>query len=180
MNPPECVRNCLLLLRRLQSPYFFRFHRSRSLLLLHQTEMPLQLKSKTSKNEPNVIPELNLRPGRCHFLNPMYLHRMYLHQMYLHRMYLRRMYLFRTHPCLLFHSRSQNPVPINLSGHPLLPILLLYPRYFLNLLYSVPELSALLRPAFWDPSFLLLFDCYLHLKHFPALLHRPPEPYPLL
>ena len=139
MNPPECVRNCLLLLRRLQSPYFFRFHRSRSLLLLHQTEMPLQLKSKTSKNEPNVIPELNLRPGRCHFLNPMYLHRMYL----------RRMYLFRTHPCLLFHSRSQNPVPINLSCHPLLPIL-------------------------------LLFDCYLHLKHFPALLHRPPEPYPLL
>ena len=111
--------------------------------------MPLQLKSKTSKNEPNVIPELNLRPGRCHFLNPMYLHRMYLHQMYLHRMYLRRMYLFRTHPCLLFHSRSQNPVPINLSCHPLLPIL-------------------------------LLFDCYLHLKHFPALLHRPPEPYPLL
>ena len=134
MNPPECVRNCLLLLRRLQSPYFFRFHRSRSLLLLHQTEMPLQLKSKTSKNEPNVIPELNLRPGRCHFLNPMYLH---------------RMYLFRTHPCLLFHSRSQNPVPINLSCHPLLPIL-------------------------------LLFDCYLYLKHFPAPLHRPPEPYPLL
>ena len=144
MNPPECVRNCLLLLRRLQSPYFFHFHRSRPLLLLHQAEMPLQLKSKTSKNEPNVIPELNLRPGRCHFLNPMYLHRMYLHQMYLHRMY-----LFRTHPCLLFHSRSQNPVPINLSCHPLLPIL-------------------------------LLFDCYLHLKHFPAPLHRPPEPYPLL
>ena len=160
MNPPECVQNCLLLLRRLQSPYFFRFHRSRSLLLLHQTEMPLQLKSKTSKNEPNVIPELNLRPGRCHFLNPMY--------------------LFRTHPCLLFHSRSQNPAPINLSCHPLLPVLLLYPRYLLNLLYSVPELSALLCPVFLDPRFLLLFDCYLYLKHFPAPLHRPPEPYPLL